>query len=110
MYTVSLLLEDDSLPEQKLRAKPGEILLEVFLRNKIAIRHDCGGVCHCTTCHVYIEEGNHFIEAPSKRENDFLKKVAERKAASRLACQCLLVKGRGEIEVHLPKSAAYLQQ
>lgn len=111
MYTISFFHEKNGFsPKQNLRAKPGEILLEILLRNKVPVRHDCGGVCYCTTCHVYIEKGQEFLEEPSKRENDFLKRVAERKAASRLACQCLLLEGSGKIEVHLPKTAAYLQQ
>src|SRR5437588_636241 len=105
MYTLNVLFENAKLsPVQVKKIKEGETLLEVFLRNNIVIRHDCGGVCHCTTCHVYVERGEAFLEEPTKREKDFLKKVAGFKATSRLACQCLLAEGNGEIEVLLPNA------
>ncbi|MBM4112369.1 MAG: 2Fe-2S iron-sulfur cluster binding domain-containing protein, partial [Phycisphaerae bacterium] len=35
----------------------GESLLEIALDNGINIEHACGGVCACSTCHVYVESG-----------------------------------------------------
>ena len=103
MYTVSIFYGDQKLPSLQLkRIRAGQTLLEVLLNNGVNIRHDCGGICHCTTCHLYIETGEAFVEEPTKRETDFLKKVAQRKPASRLACQCLLLEGKGEIAVRLP--------
>ena len=31
------------------------------LDNGIAIEHACGGVCACSTCHVYVEQGMDFV-------------------------------------------------
>ncbi|GAA4753878.1 2Fe-2S iron-sulfur cluster-binding protein [Flavisolibacter ginsenosidimutans] len=102
MYTIIVSFTDKKSPLQLKRIAAGQTLLEVLLNDDVNIRHDCGGVCHCTTCHIYIEKGGNFLEEPSKRETDFLKKVAQRKPESRLACQCLLLAGKGEITVRLP--------
>lgn len=103
MYNVTVSFAGKKPSPLRLkRIAVGQILLEVFLNNDVDIRHDCGGVCHCTTCHVYVESGQDFLEPATKRETDFLKKVAHRKPESRLACQCLLLEGKGEITVRLP--------
>ena len=100
MYTVNISFADENGPPLQLKlVKAGQTLLQILLSNNINIRHDCGGVCYCTTCHVVIENGTAFIEEPSKREIDFLKRVEQRKANSRLACQCLLLKGMGKIDL-----------
>jgi 2Fe-2S ferredoxin len=105
MYKITVFTGmNDALPAVLKGVAEGETLLEVLLRNKVNIRHDCGGVCYCTTCHIYIEKGETFVDKASKREEDFLKKVAHRKPTSRLACQCLLLEGAGEIELRLPNA------
>jgi len=105
MYTINISFTDKkTLPLQLKREAAGQTLLEVLLNSDVNIRHDCGGICHCTTCHIYIEKGGNFLEEPSKRETDFLKKVAQLKPESRLACQCLMLEGKGEILVRLPNA------
>ena len=41
-------------PEQEVMAAEGEHLLEVALERGINIEHACGGVCACSTCHIYV--------------------------------------------------------
>lgn len=104
MYTITLRFEDEKASPVKWKAvPPGQTLLELFLDHNINVRHDCGGVCYCTTCCVHVEKGGEFIETPTKREIDLLKRVPDRKPASRLACQCLLPEGRGAIDLLLPR-------
>lgn len=103
MYTVTLRFEDEkTLPVQWTAVPAGQTLLELLLDNNVNVRHDCGGVCYCTTCSIHVEKGGEFIDPPTTREIDFLKKVPDRKPASRLACQCLLLEGRGAIDLLLP--------
>ena len=84
---------------------PNQTVLEIGLKNGIEIPHRCGGVCHCTTCHIYIEKGMELLEPPSRREIDFLKKVIGVKLNSRLSCQCLLIDSSGEIELSIPEQS-----
>ncbi len=87
--------------EIEMHASQGENLLEVALDHGINIEHACGGVCACSTCHVYIKEGmDHLTEA----EDDELDRVEEAPALqmnSRLSCQSKIT-GDGPIVVEVP--------
>ena len=103
MYTIKIWdKEGDQCPVELKNIPPGYTLLEICLQHDIKIQHACGGVCFCRTCHVYIEKGSHFLEQKSKRECDFIASISNRQLNSRLACQCLLLEGKGEIEIMLP--------
>lgn len=77
-------------------------ILEVALENDIDLHCDCGGVCACSTCHCYIEKGAEHLPEKTDREEDFIADALEPKENSRLACQCILEEGEGEIEVTIP--------
>jgi 2Fe-2S ferredoxin len=103
MYTIRVEFqsnEKDNLSLQKIHA--GQSLLEVCLNHGIELPHECGGICSCSTCYVYIENGAGFLEPPSKREEHLLQKAGKNKTGSRLACQCLLLNGKGEIIFTIP--------
>ena len=82
--------------------EPGQTLLEIALKNDIELHHNCGGVCSCTTCHLFIDKGLEFLDAAEKRERDYVKTVMGHKPNSRLGCQSLLLEGEGEIEIIVP--------
>lgn len=86
----------------------GQSLLEIALSNDIELHHNCGGVCACTTCHLYIEKGMEHIDELSDREEDFIDRAVNPKLNSRLGCQSLLLDGDGEIEVTLPDQTQFL--
>jgi ferredoxin len=48
--------------EHEVMAAKGEHLLEVAVEHGINIEHACGGVCACSTCHVYVEQGMDSLE------------------------------------------------
>lgn len=104
MYSVYIKFEQNNLHRVVLKnVKDGQTLLELLLANEIELTHDCGGVCSCTTCHVYVEKGMMYIEEMSRREEDFIrKKIAGCSHSSRLSCQALIAKGSGEIEIMIP--------
>ncbi|MEO9004662.1 MAG: 2Fe-2S iron-sulfur cluster-binding protein [Ginsengibacter sp.] len=82
--------------------KDDQSILDVALDNDIEIHTDCGGVCACSTCHCYIEEGKEYLPEISDREEDFISMAMNPKDNSRLSCQCILAEGHGEIEVTIP--------
>ena len=47
----------------------------------------CGGVCACSTCHVYVEAGGHLLSAPADDEEDRLDSAFDVRMTSRLGCQ-----------------------
>ncbi len=83
-------------------AEAGFSILEIALKNNIEIHHNCGGVCACSTCHVYINNGDQFLEELSDKEEDFIDRAKNPRIESRLSCQCELQKGEGEIVVIVP--------
>lgn len=87
--------------EWSLMGGEGESLLEIALDNGINIEHACGGVCACSTCHVYIEEGMKDLSEATEAEEDRVEEAPAIQRNSRLACQCEL-KGKGPIVVRVP--------
>jgi len=47
----------------------------------------CGGVCACSTCHVYVKAGFDALSEQSEREEDIIDKAFDVQASSRLGCQ-----------------------
>ena len=64
-------------------------LMEAAQDNGIeGIDGDCGGVCSCSTCHVYVApEWMGRIGQPGAMEQDTLEFNDQRKDCSRLSCQ-----------------------
>lgn len=87
---------------------PGQSLLEVALTHDIELHHNCGGVCACSTCHLYVEKGEAHLEELSDKEEDFIDRAVNPRLNSRLGCQCLLLDGGGEVEVTLPDQTQFL--
>jgi ferredoxin len=50
----------------------------------------CGGVCACSTCHVYVEEGEDLLSEAEEDEEDILDKAFDVRMNSRLGCQAKL--------------------
>ncbi len=86
----------------------GQSLLEAALKNDIELHHNCGGVCACSTCHLYVNKGEDSLEELSDKEEDFIDRAVNPRINSRLGCQCLLLEGDGDIEVTLPDQTQFL--
>lgn len=109
MYTVKFNFEQKGLdPVELENIGAGQTLLEIALKNDIELHHNCGGVCACTTCHLYITTGMEYIDELSDREEDFIDRAVNPKLNSRLGCQSLLLEGGGRIEVILPDQTQFL--
>ncbi|NOT52335.1 MAG: 2Fe-2S iron-sulfur cluster binding domain-containing protein [Chitinophagaceae bacterium] len=109
MYTVKFNFEEKGLEAVTLEnVGAGQSLLEIALSNDIELHHNCGGVCACTTCHLYIERGMDHIDELTDREEDFIDRAINPKLNSRLGCQSLLLDGEGDIEVTLPDQSQFL--
>ena len=109
MYTVKFNFEQKDLAPVTLEnVEEGQSLLELALKNDIELHHNCGGVCACTTCHLYVENGMEFLEELSDREEDFIDRAVSPKLNSRLGCQSLINEGSGIIEVTIPDQTQFL--
>jgi 2Fe-2S ferredoxin len=109
MYTVTFKFEQKGLEPVTINdVDPDQSILEVALNNDIELHHNCGGVCACSTCHIYVEKGEDFLEELSDKEEDFIDRAVNPRLNSRLGCQCVLLDGDGEIEVTLPDQTQFL--
>lgn len=68
-------------------AQPGETILEVAHRHGIPEGSNCGGVCGCSTCHVYVVQGFDSLPEMSDKEQDRLDRAFDVRMNSRLGCQ-----------------------
>ena len=76
-------------------------LLEVALGNGINIEHACGGVCACSTCHIYVEQGEECLSESVEAEEDRVEEAPGLQRNSRLSCQAVIEK-KGTIVVRVP--------
>jgi len=109
MYTIKFRFEEKGRePVTLTDIEPDQSILEIALLNNIELHHNCGGVCACSTCHVYINKGEENLEELSDKEEDFIDRAVNPRINSRLGCQCVLLDGDGEIEVTLPDQTQFL--
>jgi 2Fe-2S ferredoxin len=70
----------------------GTSILEASQKAHAQVGSACGGVCACSTCHVYVKQGIDVLEAASDREEDIMDKAFDVKATSRLGCQSRILR------------------
>jgi 2Fe-2S ferredoxin len=83
-----------------IEVAPGTSLLDAADEAGVELPHNCGGVCACVTCHVWVEQGYGSLPAASEREDDKLDEAVGLNTTSRLACQARV--GVADLVVHLP--------
>ena len=110
MYQITFKFEQKGLqPVAIQNVEPDQSILEIALTNDINLHHNCGGVCACSTCHLYLEQGENLVEELNDREEDFIDRAINPRLNSRLACQCVLLAGKsGDIVVTLPDQSQFL--
>lgn len=109
MYSIKVKFEQKGLdPVTLSNIAAGDSLLEVVLDHGIELHHNCGAVCACSTCHLYVDKGMEYLEELNDREEDFIDRAINPKINSRLGCQCVLQDGHGEIEITLPDQTQFL--
>lgn len=78
----------------------GTSLLDAADAAGVDLPSNCGGVCACTTCHVWVERGLDSLSAIEDREDDKLQEAAGLTAHSRLGCQARI--GVADVVVRIP--------
>ncbi|MEY3378371.1 MAG: hypothetical protein RLZZ328_1539 [Bacteroidota bacterium] len=109
MYSIKVNFEQKGLTPVSLEnIEADQSLLEVMLDNGIELHHNCGAVCACSTCHLYVNKGMEHLAELSDKEEDFIDRAVSPRIESRLGCQCELQTGTGEIEITLPDQTQFL--
>jgi ferredoxin, 2Fe-2S len=64
----------------------------------------CGGVCACSTCHVYVTRGRDLLSGAEEDEEDILDKAFDVRPGSRLGCQAKIER-EGELECEITRES-----
>jgi ferredoxin len=91
--------------------EPGKSVLDAARQANAPEGDACGGVCACSTCHVYIEQGAELLTLASENEEDILDKAFDVRINSRLGCQAK-IRGQGVVVVRISREslAAYANE
>lgn len=76
--------------------------LDVAENFDVFLDHACGGACACTTCHLWIKDGEAGISQPDDDELDRLETAADPQLNSRLGCQAVITRP-GNYTVEIPR-------
>lgn len=92
MYKIKV--KDHNGDVREVPFEGGENLLDVLDDNGLRLRSDCGGLCACVTCHVYLSyPHNEVVDCPDEDEKIMLTQVESPiSKESRLACEIVLDK------------------
>ena len=88
--------------ETEIDVPVGTSLLQASQKAHVTHGSACGGVCACSTCHVYVKKGFDLLSEAEDDELDILDKAFDVRATSRLGCQAKIEKD-GEIEIELTR-------
>lgn len=70
----------------------GTTILQASAKAHAQVGSACGGVCGCSTCHVYVKKGLGDLSEASEREEDIMDKAFDVRADSRLGCQSKILR------------------
>lgn len=88
----------------------GTSILEAARRGGAPVGSACGGVCACSTCHVYVSRGGEALSEQEDDESDILDKAFDVRPSSRLGCQARV--GAADVECTISRESrqAYLDE
>jgi 2Fe-2S ferredoxin len=78
------------LEDVTVEVKQGTTILEAAEQAGAHVGHSCGGVCGCSTCHVWVRQGLDSLPEQEDMELDRLDSAFDVKPNSRLACQAVV--------------------
>ena len=90
----------------------GTSILEASNKAHAQVGSACGGVCACSTCHVYVKQGLGDLAPASDREEDIMDKAFDVKPNSRLGCQSKILRENATIvcEISRESRQAFLDE
>jgi len=103
MARITFRFEDKELGSKIVEnVESGLTIQDVTEDHDIHLNHNCGCVCACSTCHIYVEKGEDDLQEISDREEDFIDRAIDPRIESRLGCQCVILNEDADIEVIIP--------
>lgn len=95
---------------RRIEVPPGTSILDAAKRAHAQVGYACGGVCACSTCHVYVKKGGASLSPQKEREEDILEKAFDVRASSRLSCQSKVSDAEVEVEISRESRQAYFDE
>lgn len=91
--------------EHQVVVANGQTLMQGAINHMVpGIEGDCGGLCACATCHVYIpEEWQKYCGEPEELEQNILDFAFDVQDNSRLCCQIEVTEELDGIRVLMPE-------
>ena len=99
-----------ALQDLTVEVEPGTTILEAAEACGAQVGHSCGGVCACSTCHVWVRKGLESLSEQQDDEMDRLDQAFDVKPASRLACQSKLAGQDLEVVITEESLVAYMDE
>lgn len=98
------------LDDVTVEVPEGTTLLEAAEKAGAKVGHSCGGVCACSTCHLWVVEGFETLSDQDDAEMDRLDMAFDVRPTSRLGCQAIV--GREDVEVQITEESlnAYMDE
>ncbi|MBI3184978.1 MAG: 2Fe-2S iron-sulfur cluster binding domain-containing protein [Myxococcales bacterium] len=98
------------LDDVEVEVPEGTTLLEAAELCGAKLGHACGGVCACSTCHVWVKSGLSSLSEQEDAELDRLDQAFDVRPSSRLGCQARV--GSEDVEVWITDESlsAYLDE
>jgi len=88
----------------------GTSLLDAAEEAHAQVGHSCGGVCACSTCHVWVKKGLESLSEQDDLEMDRLDLAFDVRASSRLACQAKVAAEDVEVWITEESLKAYMDE
>ena len=88
----------------------GTSILDAAEQCGATVGHACGGVCACSTCHVWVKKGLPSLSEQEEAEADRIDQAFDVRSNSRLACQSLVDGEDIEVEITQESLQAFLDE
>ncbi len=97
-------------PPITIQVERGTSILQAAKRCGAEVGYACGGVCACSTCHVYVKEGLSSLSPQLEKEEDILDKAFDVRPSSRLSCQSRVSDADVTVEISAESRRAWLDE
>ena len=88
----------------EVEVSPGQDdLLAIAEEHHVRMGSACGGVCACSSCHVYVRKGLSSLAEMTEMEEDRLDMGFDVRPYSRLGCQCTV--GTEDLQVDITQES-----
>ena len=91
------------LEDLTVEVPAGTSILEAAEHCGARVGHSCGGVCACSTCHVYVKLGLETLTEQEDEEVDRLDQAFDVRPSSRLGCQAEV--GEADVDVTISEES-----